>query len=754
MWAVAALLRLLCLVGLASGARQRGGLGAARQKQLQEAWTKVLDGSKAKAVEKAADTPVTRAVTLLKEIQAQLEKEMQEDEDLYQKMVCWCRQNQEETEAAIDAAGFHVPEVQAFIESLKGKLGALKTNLKDIHGEITDDRRALDEATGVRKKQSERFTMTEAELIEAIENLRAAILVLSKHHGPSDSTVQGGPIFKSEKDSWESLLAVRSEVEPWSTQNQLEKMTLTLDDFMRSNGFDTTGVNVPVVPEHQSQGKFLQNENKEESGAVTAEEAAVVRKALKSASAFMQAHHGYTPAYNAQSGEILGILKQLKEDMEKDLAGLQKRDAARNAAFHELRDSKTAEIRNGQKMEERKEDTLADTFNNLAQAKEDLGEEMDKLAADQKFLVNIKKMCDEAYKNFQLRKASRLEEIKAVSETIEILTADDARDVMSSTYNFLQAKSAASHEAKSRKKAATLLRQKAAALKDPMLSVLATGVELDAFAKVKQAIDKMIATLNTQQADEVKKNDFCKDELQKNEMATAEGQDRKEGLEAKANQLASTIQSLTEDIATAKKSIASLQVELQRASEDRKSEHEDFQKTVADQRATQEVLKTALDRLAKFYDKEAFLQKLSLDPPPPQMEYKPSQGAEGVMQLLEKLIQEANQMTVDATKSESEAQAAYQQVVADTNASAGLLLREISSKTKAKVAAEKEKAQALSDISDTQAELEGLAKVNAELHSDCDYLLKNFAARQGARSQEIEALQQAKQILNGASQSR
>ena len=46
--------------------------------------------------------------------------------------------------------------------------------------------------------------------------------------------------------------------------------------------------------------------------------------------------------------------------------------------------------------------------------------------------------------------------------------------------------------------------------------------------------------------------------------------------------------------------------------------------------------------------------------------------------------------------------------------------------------------------------LEGLAATLADLHGSCDYILKNFDARQAARSAEIDALGEAKAILSGA----
>merc|ERR1719323_2958338 len=115
----------------------------------------------------------------------------------------------------------------------------------------------------------------------------------------------------------------------------------------------------------------------------SAEESAVVRRALRSASAFVQARHGgrYYPSYNSQSGEIIGVLRTLKEEMEADLSEAQKREQTRAAAFEELRAAKSAEIANGDKMAEQKEDDYASTKNALAEAKEDLGQEKAALSA-------------------------------------------------------------------------------------------------------------------------------------------------------------------------------------------------------------------------------------------------------------------------------------------------------------------------------------------------------------------------------------
>merc|ERR1719316_1719044 len=170
---------------------------------------------------------------------------------------------------------------------------------------------------------------------------------------------------------------------------------------MKLGGFDSepTGGQAFLRPV----GQLEHAETASPSANWDADDVAVVRRALRSASTFVQARHGeaYYPSYHSQSGEILGVLKQLKEEMEGDLGEAQKLERERAAAFAELRAAKTEEIEAGEKMAEQKEDELAKAMNDLAEAKEDLGQTKAALSEAQLFMKNLKKTCAEAEKNFQ-----------------------------------------------------------------------------------------------------------------------------------------------------------------------------------------------------------------------------------------------------------------------------------------------------------------------------------------------------------------
>mmetsp|Transcript_37300 Transcript_37300/g.87347 ORF Transcript_37300/g.87347 Transcript_37300/m.87347 type:complete len:714 (-) Transcript_37300:82-2223(-) len=676
-----------------------GSIGDEHEKSLLQTWGQALESHRAK------ETPVARVVKLLKEIEATLKKEMDEDDALFCKLKKWCNGNDYEKTEAISAGEQKSAELESDIETLTAKSAELKAKIKELEDEVAADKAALAEATAIREKQAAEFHGSETDSVQAIENLKAAIEVLSKHHGaalPQLSSL--------------SLLAV--------------------------------GRDEPMDALASSSPKFLQQDG------WSASEVAAVQRAMKSASTFMQAHHesGYYPSYAAQSGEIMGVLQQLKEEMEASLSDSQKEEMQRAATFAELREAKTAEISEGEKMSEKKEDELADTDNKLAEAKEDLGQTNAALEEDRRFMMNLNKTCSEAESNFEARKEARLAEIKAVDETISILMKDDARDLFSSTYSFLQTSTHHSDNKQRRNMAAARLREAAKTLKSPELSVLATSVELDAFTRVKKAIDDMVSMLEKQQKDEVEKNDYCTAELHSNDMATEKTSSEKADLEAKESSLESDIPRLTEEIADAKTQIANLQLNLQSAGEDRKAQNLDFQRTVADQTATKHVLHMALERLAKYYDNAALVQskRSQQTPPVAQMEYTPNDGATGVMSMLEKLIQEADGMISGSKREESNAQAGYETFVKDSFASIAGLQTEVATKTEEKAEASKEKIATSQDIADAAGELDRLDKYETDLHTECDYVMKNFDIRQGARAQEIEALKQAKQILSGA----
>jgi len=346
--------------------------------------------------------------------------------------------------------------------------------------------------------------------------------------------------------------------------------------------------------------------------------------------------------------------------------------------------------------------------------------------------------------------------MEACSKALAVLSSDDAHDLFTKTFNPSLLQKANAMHSERRAQASSLLSAVAKKLQNPRLATLAVRVRLDAFTRVKKAIDDMVAQLLKEKEDEIKHKDFCVEEFNTNELQTEKKEREKSDLTAKIEDLELTIKQLTEAIDQLKAEVAEMQVQLKRAGEDREKENKEFQMTVADQRATQKLLTAALNILKGFYEKKAKAALLQTQqpagpPPPPGFEaYKKNAAAPGVMGMIQQIINDAKAMEAETIRSEEDAQKAYEDFVKDTNASIEEKSKDIVNKSESKAKAEADLVEAKENKEAVMLELEQLANYKAELHSSCDFVMKNFEIRQTARDEEIEALKQAKAILSGA----
>merc|ERR1712066_85269 len=346
------------------------------------------------------------------------------------------------------------------------------------------------------------------------------------------------------------------------------------------------------------------------AGVLTHKERKAVASFVQAPEDYFDAEPTFKQSYAPQSGEIFGILNQMKETFESNLSASQKEEMANQKSYEELKAAKEAEIKAGQAQIDSKTQELADTDEKNAQAKEDIEDTKKSLSADEEFLMMLKEKCSMTDAEWEERQKTRQLEMEAVSKALAVLSTDDAHDLFTKTFNpsFIQKQRSANSAA--RAQASKLLSAVAHKLQSPRLATLAVRVRLDAFTRVKKAIDDMVAQLLKEKADEIKHKDFCVDEFNTNELQTEKKEREKADLTAKIEDLELTIKQLTEAIDALKAEIAEMQVQLKRAGEDREKENKEFQMTVADQRATQKLLTAALNILKGFYAKKAaFMQQ-------------------------------------------------------------------------------------------------------------------------------------------------
>merc|ERR1719231_2244750 len=117
--------------------------------------------------------------------------------------------------------------------------------------------------------------------------------------------------------------------------------------------------------------------------------------------------------------------------------------------------------------------------------------------------------------------------------------------------------------------------------------------------------------------------------------------------------------------------------------------------------------------------------------------------------MIEEVISDSVASENEAIASEQDSQTAYENFMKDSNDSIIKLTQAIMDLSEARAKAKADLEMAKTDFKATMDEIEDLHETNANLHGSCDYILKNFDARQAARAAEIEALKEAKAILSG-----
>merc|ERR550514_1997167 len=184
------------------------------------------------------------------------------------------------------------------------------------------------------------------------------------------------------------------------------------------------------------------------------------------------------------SGEIFGILKQMKETFEGNLASSQKEEMTNQKAYEDLKAAKEEEISAVQTMLDTKTVELGTVDEKNAMSKEDIDDTQNTLAADQEFLAALKQQCAALDAEYEERTKTRQAEIQATSKALAFLSSDEAHDLFSRSMGFTQV-STRRHSSR-RESVYTQLMASSKRFSDPRLSTLAQQARLDAFAKVKK----------------------------------------------------------------------------------------------------------------------------------------------------------------------------------------------------------------------------------------------------------------------------
>jgi outer membrane murein-binding lipoprotein Lpp len=518
--------------------------------------------------------------------------------------------------------------------------------------------------------------------------------------------------------------------------------------------------------------------------------------------AFLSASSGSD--YSPQSGEITGILKELGDEMSKDLAETTATEETGIKNYDALMAAKTKEVNACTAAIEDKTVRVGELAVNIANMKNDLSDTEAALIADQKFLANLESDCKTKQAEWDVVVKTRADELVALSEVIKLLNDDDALELFKKTLpsaasSFVQLKV---ESASARSRALALIRgaQKGSKQVKQQLDFIALALhgKKIGFEKVLKMIDEMTALLKSEQADDDNKKEYC--DVQFDAL-----DDKKKGLERSVSDSEKAIEDAKESIATLTSEIKALAEGIQnldksvaQATEQRKAENEDFTELMAQNTAAKELIGIAKNRMNKFYnpklyvappkrelsredriavnmggtapptpapggiagtgvtafaDVSAHAQTVTAPPPPPEAvaAYK-KKGEEsgGVIAMMDLLIAELDKEMTVATQEEKDGQADYEQMLGDSATKRADDSKSLADKGAAKADTEAALQTHTDDFTTSSKELMATKQVIAALHSECDWLIQYYDMRKEARTGEIDSLAKAKAVLSGA----
>merc|ERR1719230_43054 len=513
-------------------------------------------------------------------------------------------------------------------------------------------------------------------------------------------------------------------------------------------------------------------------------------------SAFLSGGQGDGAEYAPQSGEIVGILKQMLDTMIAQLKDVEGDEKKGILNFELMLKAKLKLIDTLTKAIEDKLMRLGELMVRLTQEKEDLEDTSKSLVEDKKFLADMDDICAKKKAEWELRCKMRSKELLALADTIRILNDDDSLELFKKTLPSASLLQVTVGSVQLRRNALQVLHASRGRGKnqDYRVSLIAMALSNGkvSFDKVIKMIDDMVKLLGEEQIGDDAKKMYCEKEIDKTEDEVKELDHEIEDISKAIEDTKEAIATLTDEIKALEEGITELDKSVAEATATRKEEHDDFVQELAANTAAKDILGIAKNRLNKFYNPKlykpppkrelteaeritvnnggtlaptaapggiagtgvtVFEQTDGAPPPPPETfgAYKKQGVANGgVMAMMDELEAELDKDIQEGKIDEKNAQEEYEEFIADSAEKRAEDAKAIGDKVAAKAEAEVDLQKMSEEKKDKTMESMAKAEALKDLHGACDWLLENYSTRKEARAGETDALKKAKAALSGA----
>jgi len=656
--------------------------------------------------------PVTKIVNLIEELKSKIVADGKAEQIMYDKYACWC-----ETTSARKATNIHqaISDIKMLGEKILELKSAVTSFNNDIHHlsmEMSENQAAQDQATAIRTKENTAYMGEKTEMETTINALQRAIEVLS---GAGTKTAMLQTIAS------DTLLSV-------------------------ATGVDKIVNKMPNIDRLLSPKQLK-----------------LIRTFAKDPAEFYDQKAQKAASYNPASATIMGILKDMYDTFSMNLEKSTEIEAIAYKNYESLMGVKGNEMEQLSKERLDKEGKKAAAEEEQAQTQATYDETDKQLKEDTIFFDDTKAGCTAKADEWSERVRARTEELAGIEKALEILTGDDARALFNKAIKpgmetFLQTDVMSSP----RQKVFDTLKKGAAKAKSLRLLSIAAQVKAGGhFDAVTGEIDKMMGVIQEEEKADIRKKDWCKDEIHKNEQEAAryeykvKKKDAHIGrLRAKLDEMENTLISTIEEIQATKKDLKEME-------DTRKKEHAEYEERKTDDEGAVTVLTSAIDAMSAFYKnnkveliqtKQPVFERSPDAAPDATFSSAGKSGGEskGILSIMTMLKEDLEDEITNGVKMEKEDQFYFERSVK----AAHQLLAELKDK---KETLESQIADLNTEIDDQFQEREDLQGMYNEekfylssIEPDCQYLYDTFDERRAKRQAETKSLIDAKGMLEGS----
>jgi len=632
----------------------------------------------------AATNPIAKVLDLLSDMESKIKAEGEAAGKTQKEYVAWCDDRSTNVGFEIKTGRSEKESLEATIAKQSSIMSAMQTKVDTTAADIASDEKDLKAATAVRKEEAATFSAEEKELSATIDTINRAVAVLSRE-------LKAGSA---------SMLQLKN----------AQNVAQALEIMVQASALSTADASRLTA--------LVQNSDSDAG----APDGAV---------------------YESHSGDIVGVLQNLGDKAEEQLADARKKEMTAAHNFDMLRQSLSDEVKYANKELAEAKSAKAAATESKASAEKELAVTTKDLQADEAQLQDLKHDCASRADDFKAEQKSRSEELVAVQQAKKVI-AENTGSAEKLSYGLAQVSFLQQSESDPHFAAIQFVRRLAAKQNEPALNQLASQMAAvvrlggsDPFGKVRQLITDMISRLQATQSSEDSHKAYCDEELSESKEKKDDKSALVEKLSTSIDQMSAKSAHLKEEVAELQKAlagIASSQAEMDRL---RIGESKEFAQNKADMEQGISGVQAGLKVLRDYYANNGD-------------DHAAAEGAgQGVIGLLEVCLADFSKGFAEMTAVEDDAKSSYERATQENKLETTTKEQDVSYKSSESVSLDKRIAETKSDRSAVQDQLDAVLEYLEKIKSQCIAKAEPHAERKARREVEIAGLKQALEILSG-----